>query len=228
MKWTRRVRRNKENKWKYSFAGLKVANCLLAVGVFAYSETEGQEDMRSLCLTTVLFTQLILTLCVALVEASATILRIKTLYLLVSFTYLSHRELSIGLMIPMRLGLGELQPVIQHDRDLGQQQLNLPCRICLILLSILSLAVCMMTYKVRDSILKAGGTNLTSNVHTTERQRIIHIAMPAALEEMRRLVDKFCVICGENPAFVRVSLFYIVGDEKCASCRRYRLVEDYC
>lgn len=228
MKWARRVRRNKENKWKYSFAGLKVANCLLAVGVFAYSEDEGQEDMRSLCLTIVLFTQLILNLSVALVEASATILRIKTLYLLVSFTYFSLSELSIGLMIPMRLGLGELQPVIHYDHDLGIHQLTLPCRICLILLSILSLAVCMMTYKVRDSILKAGGTNLTSSVHTTEREKIVHIAMPAALEEMRRLVDKLCVSCGENPAFVRMSLFYIVGDEKCVNCRRYRLVEDYC
>ena len=128
--------------------GIKLANCLLAGGVYWYSEVLGKEDVRSLCLITVPFTQFLLNLCVAVVEVAATLLRVKTLYLLVSFMYLPLSELSIGLMIPMRLGLGELQAVIKHDQDLSPKEVDFPSRISLILLSILSLAVCMMAYKV--------------------------------------------------------------------------------
>lgn len=224
MKFVMRARRNKENRWKYSFTAIKLANCLLAVGVFSYSETVGKEDLRSLCLMAVLFTQLLLNLCVTVVEVAATLLRVKTLYLLVSFMYLSLRELSIGLVIPMRLGLRELQVVIKHDQDSSLKEVDLPSRICLILLSILSLAVCMMTYKVRDSILKANNVTPTNSV-TNE---VIQYAMKEAFLDMKQKARNLCIACGEAGCFFQASLYYIVGDERCTDCRQFALVENYC
>lgn len=224
MKFVVRARRNKENRWKYSFTAIKLANCLLAVGVYSYSETVGMEDLRSLCLITVLFTQLLLNLCVTVVEVAATLLRVKTLYLLVSFMYLSLSELSIGLVIPMRLGLGELEAVIKHDHDLSPKEVNLPCRISLILLSILSLAVCMMTYKVRDSILKTSRITPTNSV-TNE---VIQYAMKEAFVDMKQRARTMCIACGQAACLFKTSLYYVVGDERCSDCRQYALVEDYC
>jgi len=224
MKVVVRARRNKENRWKYSFVGIKLANCLLAGGVYWYSEVLGKEDVRSLCLITVPFTQFLLNLCVAVVEVAATLLRVKTLYLLVSFMYLPLSELSIGLMIPMRLGLGELQAVIKYDQDLSPKEVDLPSRISLILLSILSLAVCMMAYKVRDSMLQISRVTPHNKV-TTE---VIKYAMKEAFSDMKQRARTVCLSCRTATCFFQASLHFIVGDERCADCRRRALVEDYC
>lgn len=230
MKLTKRATRNRENRWKYSFAGLKVANCVISVVVFGYSDSEGAEDVSAICLVVVRFTQLILNLCVGLIEVAAMILRVKTLYLLVSFMYFPPSELSIGLMIPMRLGLSELQPVIDGDRDMSYHQFHLDVKLCLILLSIFSLAVSLMTYRVRDSILKAGGAHMTSHVHTKLHDKAIHEVIKEefdhAIVEMKRRFD-VCAICRTQAALFRLSLHYVTGDEGCERCRKFRILENY-
>ena len=233
MKLPRRALRNQENRWKYSFVGLKICNCLLAIASTVYAEAQGRLAMQSLCLILVTSTQLVMNLCVTCVELIATSVRVKTLYLLVSFLYPLRSELGVALVIPKRIGLDELMPVIKnHVKVL---HIGVGGKVCLILLSMMSLASALMTYRIRDSILKAGGAIVTSNVHTggkrySVRDRAVEVVIKedvrTAVQEMKTRFNK-CKSCGVQQALFHASLYYVVGDEECAKCRKTRVLEDY-